>query len=169
MSFFNRSSDHHESTTNPLTEDELKVIDKFAALVVKWDMTTPGILLLESVKPMNYISAQLLVFAEPIVQTVFDFRDYETFREALEKRQSIEEALQRIEARDALAMKRRKTIKKYLKAERKTWTFMQRWLGVGRPRLEMPEEIKQMPDGFSDVLVKKKPEQPETPPNTADR
>lgn len=162
MSFFNRSSDQHESSTNPLTEAELKVIDRFAALVVKWDMTTPAILLLESVKPMNYISAQLLVFAEPIVQSVFNFRDYETFREALEKRPSIEETLQRIEARDALALKRRRAVKKYFKAQRKTWTFTQRWVGIGRPRLDMPEDIKAMPDGYSDVLVRK---QAEPPPN----
>jgi hypothetical protein len=155
MSIFHRPSEPHETTTNPLTEAELGVIDRFAALVVKWDMTTPAILLLESVKPMNYISSQLLVFAEPIVQSVFNFRDYETFREALEKRQSIEETLQRIEARDALALKRRRAIRKHYKSQRKTWTFVQRWVGIGRPRLEMPEEIKQMPDGFSDALTKK--------------
>lgn len=164
MSLFQRSSEPHETSANPLTEAELSVIDRFAAMVVKWDMTTPAILLLESVKPMNYISAQLLVFAEPIVQSVFNFRDYETFREALEKRQSIEETLQRIEARDALALKRRRAIKNYLKAQRKTWTFAQRWIGVGRPRLEMPEDIKQMPDGFSDVLIRKSADQRSEPP-----
>ena len=162
MSLFNRSNESHVSPGQQLTDEEKAVLDKFAALVVKWDMTTPGILLLESVKPMNYISSQLLVFAEPLVQTVFNFRDYDTFREALEKRVSIEETLLRIEARDALAMKRRKAIKKWYKAEKKKWTFQQRWLGFGRPKLTMPDELKAMPDGYSDVVGKnaKKKEEP---------
>ena len=162
MSLFNRSNETLLSPAEQLTEAEKHVLDKFAALVVKWDMTAPGILLLESVKPMNYISSQLLVFAEPIVQTVFNFRDYETFREALEKRVSIEETLLMIEARDALAVKRRRAIKKWYKGEKKKWTLQQRWIGFGRPKLTMPDEIKEMPDGYSDVIGKdaKKNEEP---------
>lgn len=162
MSLFNQSNKAPANPAEQLTDAEKHVLDKFAALVVKWDMTAPGILLLESVKPMNYISSQLLVFAEPIVQTVFNFRDYDTFREALEKRISIEETLQRIEARDADAVKRRRAIKKWYRAEKKKWTLQQRWLGFGRPKLTLPDEIKEMPDGYSDVVGKnaKKNEEP---------
>jgi hypothetical protein len=105
-------------------------------------MTVPAILFLETVKPLNFVGSQVMVFFEPIIQTLFNFRDYDNFRCALEKRQSIEILLLKIEKFDATAHKREKAIKKFVKKEKKNWKWYQRWLGVFTPRIVLPEDIE---------------------------
>lgn len=126
-------------------EEELVVIEKVARKVVDKGMTVPAILFLESVKPLNFISAQAMIFFEPIVQTIFNIRDYNTFRTALEKRPSIELLIQKIEAFDAVALSQEKRIKEYMKIERKKWKWYQRWLGLFTPRVVIPEEVLNPP------------------------
>ncbi len=106
MSFFKpgSGSDVPEKGNEALPEDESRVLDKLAGKVVEKGMTVPAILFLESVKPLNFIGSQAMVFFEPIVQTVFNIKDYDTLRQALEKRQTIEILLQKIEALDAVAL-----------------------------------------------------------------
>jgi len=104
-------------------------------------MAVPAIMFLESVKPLNFIGSQTMVFFEPIIQTVFNFKDYDTFRRALEKREMIEIMLLRIEKYDAVAVQRDKRVKKYLKQERKSWKWYQRYLGVFTPKVDYPDEV----------------------------
>jgi hypothetical protein len=73
-----------------LPAEEDAVLEKLAKKVVEWKMAVPAILFLESVKPLNFIGSQTMVFFEPIIQTVFNIKDYDTFRVALEKRETIE-------------------------------------------------------------------------------
>jgi hypothetical protein len=148
---------------DPLSKEEQDLLDRLAIQVVKRSMTVPAIIFLESVKPMNYIASQTLVFFEPIIQSVFNFRDYNTLREALEKRQTIEILLRTIEEKDSLLMSRDRAIKKYLKVEKKKWKWYQRWLGVKRPRIDIPEEIKNMPSGL-ERPEKDEPESPDSSP-----
>ena len=90
----------------PLSEREDALMTKLASKVIEWKMTVPAIVFLESVKPLNYIGSQALVFFEPFVQTIFNFRDYDTFREMMERRENVERLLQRIETLDAEALDR---------------------------------------------------------------
>ena len=117
-------------------------------------MTVPAILFLESVKPLNFIGSQAMVFFEPIVQTVFNIKDYDTLRQALEKRQTIEILLLKIEAMDAVALQREKRIKAYYKEEKKKWKWYQRYLGVFLPKVKIPDEVLNGP--------------PESPPKTGE-
>lgn len=109
----------------PYTEEELAILDKLAKKVVAWKMAVPAIMTLESVKPINYVSSQAMVFFEPIVQSIFNFKDYDTFRAMLERRETIEMLLLRVEHYDAIAARKEKLIKKlqkdYLKAQ--SWGF----------------------------------------------
>jgi hypothetical protein len=126
-----------------LTAEEDAVLDRVAAKVVEWKMTVPAILFLESVKPLNYIGAQTMVFFEPIVQGIFSIGDYDTYRTALEKRESIELLLQKIEGRDAVAYRREKLYRKKVKQERGKWKWYQRYLGIKQPRIEIdPSELE---------------------------
>jgi hypothetical protein len=134
-------TDTPDPSENPLPEEEDRVLEKLAKKVVEWRMAVPAILFLESVKPLNYIGSQAMVFFEPIVQTVFNFRDYDTLRTALEKRHTIEVLLLKIEAYDNEAMAREKRVKKYLKGQKKDWSWVQRWVGIGRPKIQIPEEV----------------------------
>lgn len=134
----------HQDIPDPdkvLPADENAVLDKLAHKVVDKGWTVPAILFLESVKPLNYIGSQTMVFFEPIVQAVFNFKDYDILRTALEKRETLEVLLLKIEDYDAVALVREKKMKKFLKTERKKWKWYQRWLGIMTPKVEVPEEI----------------------------
>ncbi len=133
-----------------LPADEDAMLEKLAAQVIKRGMSVPAILFLESVKPLNYISSQAMVFFEPIVQTIFNFKDYDTLRSALEKRPSIEILILKIEAQDAVAYRRERIVKQFLKEEKKKWKWYQRYLGIMTPALNIPEEILNPPEKTQD-------------------
>jgi hypothetical protein len=124
-----------------LPEEEDAVLEKLAQKVVQWRMAAPAILFLESVKPLNYIGSQAMVFFEPVVQTIFSFRDYDTLRAAMEKRECVEILLQKIERHDAILYEREKKIKKFVKTEKKKWKWYQRYLGINTPKIVLPEDI----------------------------
>ena len=146
MSFFKDMFSPRPSSLagkEPIPAEEDAVLEKVAKKVVQWQMAVPAIMFLEMVKPLNYIGSQAMVFFEPIVNSVFTFKDYDTFRIALERRENIENLLQKIEAHDAVSFKKEKLYKKKLREERKKWTWYQRWLGIKRPRIIItPEEME---------------------------
>jgi len=125
----------------PLPEEEDAVLEKLAKKVVQWRMAAPAILFLESVRPLNYIGSQTMVFFEPVIQTIFNFRDYDTLRAAMEKRECVEILLQKIEKHDAILYEREKKVKKFLKTERKKWKWYQRYLGIKTPEIVLPEDM----------------------------
>jgi hypothetical protein len=143
MSFWKpgAGADVPESGSKPLPDEELAVLDKLAGKVVEKGMTVPAIIFLESVKPLNFIGSQAMVFFEPIVQTVFNIKDYDTLRQALEKRETLEILLQKIEARDAISQEREKRIKAFYKQEKKKWKWYQRYLGIFLPKVTLPDEV----------------------------
>jgi len=129
-----------------LPEEEAAVIEKVAQQVVKRGMTVPAIIFFESVKPMNFIGSQAMVFFEPIVQGLFEFKDFTTFRQALEKRTTLEILIQRIEALDAIHIAREKRIKAFFKQEKKKWKWYQRYLGLFPPKTKIPDEVLNGPE-----------------------
>jgi len=141
MSLFKSNWHLPDSGEKVLPEDEDAVIDKLANKVIQRGMAVPAIMFLESVKPLNYIGSQTMVFFEPIIQSLFNFKDYDTFRRALEKRETIEILLLRIEKYDAVSLAREKRMKKYRKQLQKSWKWYQRYLGVFLPKIEYPDEV----------------------------
>lgn len=147
------SSPGHRSDPikKPIPPEEDAVLEKVAQKVIQWHMSVPAIMFLESVKPLNFIGAQAMVFFEPLVQSIFSIKDYDTLRVALERRENIENLLQKIEAHDAVAHKKEKIYKKKLKEERKKWKWYQRWLGIKQPRIEItPAELEALDAGKKD-------------------
>lgn len=124
-----------QNPSNPIPVDEAalaqeqaegEIMQRLAAKVVEWKMTVPAILFLESVKPLNYIGAQAMVFFEPIVQTIFNLKDYDTFRIMMEKRENVEKLLLKIEELDAEALRREKELRaarRAAKGRRWWWPF----------------------------------------------
>lgn len=84
----------------PLTPRQEEIVDRLAAKVVEWKMAVPAILFLESVKPLNYVGSQVLVFFAPIVTTVFSTADYAELTGILEHRGNLEVLLKRIELKE---------------------------------------------------------------------
>ncbi len=78
-----------------------ELLDRFAKGVVERRMTTPAVLFLESVKPLSFLGNQALIFFQPIVQSVFNFRTYDEVTELLEDRENLEYLLKKIEELEA--------------------------------------------------------------------
>src|SRR5687768_12974062 len=83
-----------------LSDEDAALLDRIANEVVRRRLTTPAILLLESVKPLNFVGSQFLVFMDPIVRLFLTIRDYDRFVQMLEQRDSIEWLIQAIERRE---------------------------------------------------------------------
>jgi hypothetical protein len=86
----------------PLTPRQEEIIERLAAKVVEWKMSVPAVLFLESVKPLNYIGSQVLVFFAPIVRTIYSAPDYDEFVALMEERGNIEVLLRRIEEKEGV-------------------------------------------------------------------
>ncbi len=80
-----------------LTERQEQLLEKLAQKIVDLRMSTMAIFVLESMKPLSFVGSQVMVFFEPIVQTFFEFRDYETIQETIEHRENVEYFIRRIE------------------------------------------------------------------------
>lgn len=79
------------------TKTQKIIVDKIAQRIMKHGMGTVAILFLESFKPLNYVTSQLLVFFEPILKGTLFGEEYSEFYRMLEHRGSINYILERIE------------------------------------------------------------------------
>jgi hypothetical protein len=106
-----------------LTPEEQEVFRKIAQKVVDWNLTVPAILFLESVKPLNYLGSQAMVFFEPFVTAIFSapvsVREYNLFRQMMERRENVERLLQKIEEIDAIQLEKERQLKRQRKTEKK--------------------------------------------------
>lgn len=127
-----------------LTPEEAELMTKIAAKVVHWQMTVPAILFLESVKPLNWIGSQTMVFFEPFVSAVFNVKEYNIFRGMMERRENVERMLQKIEELDAIQQDKDYEMKKKYKADKKAGRkkFWNRILGRENASEPPPPEEK---------------------------
>ena len=72
-----------------LSPEQLRLLQRLASKVVAMRMTTPAILFLESVRPLNYVGSQVMVFFAPVVQIVFSSPEWDQLQQVLEKRESL--------------------------------------------------------------------------------
>lgn len=84
----------------PATPNEAQevLVEKLCAEVVRRRLTAPALLLLEMSQPLNYVSAQLLHFLQPLVAVMADGDGYLQLTRFLERRGAIEYVCQRLEA-----------------------------------------------------------------------
>ncbi len=145
MSLFSQSTPLDDSSENR-PEDEERVIDTLAMKIVERRMAPVAILAIEAHRPFNYIASQAMIFASPIldpmVEIIFNYKDYDTLRQAMERRANVEYLILKIENYDAFAQLYDKKLKKFLKAEKKKWKWYQRWLGISTPALTPPDDLK---------------------------
>lgn len=131
----------------PIPAEEFRVLDRLAQKVVQWRMAPVAIITLESFKPMNFVGSQGMVFLgpvfQPLLEVFFNYQDYEILRQAMERRQNVENLIQMIERYDSYASEYDRRVKKFMKLERKKWAWHQRWLGINQPKLTPSNEIAQ--------------------------
>lgn len=81
-----------------LSEEDGALLDRIAARIVRHGLATPAIFFLESVRPLNFVAAQTMVFFGPLATAILPRADYERLAKLLERRESVEALLVRIEA-----------------------------------------------------------------------
>jgi hypothetical protein len=102
-----------------LTERQAQLLEKLAHRIVDLRMSSLAIFVLESMKPLSFVGSQVMVFFEPIVQSFFEFKDYQTIQEAIEHRENIEHLIRRIETLQDEQIAKEKQMKKEKKAHQR--------------------------------------------------
>ena len=95
-----------DELTPLLTDREKKALTRFAKLIVSMGLTTPAIVLLESVKPIGFIGSQFLLFFDPFMRIIPGTEPISRIRSGLGKREGIEYILCEIEKEDNHRRKR---------------------------------------------------------------
>ena len=106
------------SEDRPLPEHR-EIMDRFAKRVVDWRMTAPAILFLESSKPLSFLGNQALIFFQPMVQSIFNFKTYDEVAEILDDRDNLEYLLSSIEKLEAERTKTEREEKKRRREEKR--------------------------------------------------
>ncbi len=80
-----------------LEDGDTVLIRKLADFVVKRDMSIPAVMFLESVRPLNFVGSQSMVFFKPILSRFFSRYDYDRIANILEKREVVDLLINEIE------------------------------------------------------------------------
>jgi hypothetical protein len=88
-----------QSTRDPLSTEEIAILDKVATVVVARRMGTPALLFLESAMPMNFLGSQALHFLTPVLDLACDSREIERVAHLLERRDAIPKLIDLIEVK----------------------------------------------------------------------
>ncbi len=97
MGFWKHAFAIDEKAEYAFTDEEKELIRRLADKIVGYGLAIPGLLFIESARPLNFVGAQALAWFEPIVKSLFSWRDYEKFRLVLERRGSVDLILKAIE------------------------------------------------------------------------
>ena len=82
----------------PLTEADRALLGRLAMAIVVRRMATPALLFLQSLRPLNYVGSQAMVFLRPFIAQALGEKDYGRLAEALERREGIGALLDAIES-----------------------------------------------------------------------
>ena len=75
-----------EPDGQPLSAEDLALLERVADAVVAREMAVPAVVFLESVGPMNFLGSQALHFFTPILEVVLSRPDLERVALLLERR-----------------------------------------------------------------------------------
>ncbi len=83
----------------PLTDEDRAFLDKIADAVIRRQMQMPAILFLQSVRPLNGLGSQALVFLRPFLTGLFKEAVYDRVTAILERREGLTALVEAIETR----------------------------------------------------------------------
>jgi hypothetical protein len=82
------------------SEAEMALLGKVAGMVVKKRLAAPALMFLESVRPLNFLGSQVMIFFQPIVSLAVSTKDIELLAQILERRKSIPFLIELIENKE---------------------------------------------------------------------
>jgi len=87
--------------TQPLSIEDVQLMERIAEVIVKRGMAAPATMFLESMGPMNFLGSQALHFITPIIDCVFNAKEVEQVARLLERRDTMTRLISLIEAKSA--------------------------------------------------------------------
>jgi len=97
---WDREQDEFFAARELTEEKRIELLERIAQEVVERSLTAPAVFVLEVARPFTFIGSQSMVFLEPIIQSIFNWRNYTYVRKLLEDRKNLDELLLRIEDYD---------------------------------------------------------------------
>jgi len=85
----------------PLSIDDVQLLERIAETIVKRGMAAPATMFLESMGPMNFLGSQALHFMTPIIDCAFNVKEVEQVACLLERRDTVTRLITIIEAKSA--------------------------------------------------------------------
>jgi len=82
----------------PLSDEERALLERLALAIVARRMGAPAVLFLSSLRPLNYVGSQAMIFLRPFLTPLFNPKQYERLAAILERREGIAALIQVIEA-----------------------------------------------------------------------
>lgn len=83
------------------TDEQKEIVDRLCRWMVRKHLTTPGLIMLEISRPLNYIGAHVMHFFRPAVSALLDTREYHAFALFLEHRGAVDYICRRMEQLEA--------------------------------------------------------------------
>lgn len=83
-------------------EEKEKLLNEIANYIVKMRLSDVAIFLLESSKPISFLSSQFLIFLRPFVSVYFSPQTYDKLIEVLNDRNNIEKLIKLIEEKEVM-------------------------------------------------------------------
>ena len=102
-----------------LSPEQIELFDRLADKVVGLGFALPAVLFLESMRPVNFIGSQVMVFFAPMLRTWFTLREYDLIQQALERRETLGYITDVIEAKDLVRIQKEREWKAQRKAEKR--------------------------------------------------
>jgi hypothetical protein len=94
------AADGPEALEAELSDEERELLDSLADGIARRRLTPAAVFFLESVKPLGYVSSQVLHFFRPMVDVVWrNPVTYDRMAKLLERRGAVELLIRRLEAR----------------------------------------------------------------------
>jgi len=87
-----------KGATDARRQGQREIMDRLAGKIVERRLAAPAVLFLESIKPLSFLGNQALIFFQPIVQSIVNFKSYDEIAGILEDRENLEYLLTKIEA-----------------------------------------------------------------------
>lgn len=98
--------------------EDIALLEKVADKIIRRRMTVPAVMFFESVKPMNFVGAQVMIFLQPFVTAFFTLPEYDRLRELLERRETLYRFVEILEKKEDEFLLLEKEKKQKEKAEK---------------------------------------------------
>ena len=80
--------------------EEAAAADRVAQFIVRWKLTVPAILSLESMRPLSFVGSQFMHVLSPSITTFLSVDDWDRLARLLEDRRGLEHLIRCIEQLD---------------------------------------------------------------------